>query len=63
VIKDQARTHVAARIIRESGDVVFVDDTVPVFESATWVFDVLEATPEEAIKEAVAMNVKRRLSR
>jgi hypothetical protein len=63
VIKDQGRTHVAARIVPKSGDVVFVDDTVPFLESATWVFDVLEATPEEAVKEAVAMNVKRRLSR
>jgi hypothetical protein len=63
VIKDQARAHIAARITPESGDVTFVDDTVPALEPMTWVFYLFEGTADEAVKEARALNVKRRLFR
>jgi hypothetical protein len=63
VIKDQARTHVAARITPSSGDVTFVDDTVPALQPMEWVFYLVEGTADEAVKEAVGLNVKRRLSR
>jgi hypothetical protein len=63
VIKDQARTHIAAKITSDSGDVTFVDDTVPALESMEWVFYLFEGTAEEAVKEARALNVKRRLVR
>ena len=63
VIKDQARAHVAAKITPDNGDVTFVDDTVPALESMEWVFYLFEGTADEAVKEARALNVKRRLSR
>ncbi|NUQ76553.1 MAG: hypothetical protein HUU21_23685 [Polyangiaceae bacterium] len=63
VIKDQAWAHVAAKITTANGDVTFVDETVPVQEPMSWVFYLIEGTAEEAVKEARAFNVKRRLAR
>lgn len=63
VIKDQARTHLAAEVFKDSGDVVFRDDTSPAFEPATWVFHVFSGSAEEALSLASRINGKRRLSR
>lgn len=63
VIKDQGRAHIAAKISPGSGDIAFVDDTVPVLEPMTWVFYLFEGSADDAIKEARAINVKRRVSR
>ena len=63
VIEDQARVHVAGQIFRDSGDVSFADETQPSGETATWVFYVLEGTPEEAVALARSINDQRAVSR
>lgn len=63
LIKDQARVHLAAKIARESGDIEMRDETLADGETATWVFHVVEGTPEEALAIARSVNVTRRLGR
>jgi hypothetical protein len=63
VIKDEARVHLAAQVFRDSGDVVFRDETTPKFEPATWAFHVFTGSPEEALRMAERVNVARRLVR
>jgi hypothetical protein len=63
VIKDQARVHMAARVLKDSGDVAFLDETAPAGEASVWVFHVVEASAEEAVKLAQDINGKRRLVR
>jgi len=63
VIKDQARVHVAARILPASGDVLFHDDTAPAGESSTWVFHVVMGTEKKATEVARRVNVTPELVR
>ncbi|MFT3770567.1 MAG: hypothetical protein QM820_34505 [Minicystis sp.] len=63
LVQDQARVHLAAQIFRDSGDVVFADETATSGETATWVFYVLEGTAEDAVTFARALNERRALSR
>ena len=63
LIKDQARVHLAAKVTRESGEVEIRDETLPDGEGATWVFHVIDGSPERALAAARAVNVTRRLSR
>lgn len=55
VIKDQAMVHVAARVTRTGGDVLFHDDTTPAGEAAWWRFHVV--TGDLATAAAVARSV------
>ena len=63
VIKDMGHVHVAATVLRESGDVVFEDQTVDVDDHVRWVFHVFEGTATEAAELARSINVHRRLVR
>lgn len=63
VIEDQAYVHVAAGVARDRGDVTFADGTAPAGEAATWVFYVIDGTPEDAVTLARAINERRALSR
>lgn len=63
VIKDQGFSHIAAQIVPQSGDIVFTDDTAKPAESVYWRFILLEASPDQAVKEAMAINGQRRLVR
>lgn len=63
VIKDQAQVHLAARIVRDNGDVSFADETVRPYEVQRWVFHWFEGTPEEAVELARDINGQRRLER
>jgi hypothetical protein len=63
VIKDMGHVHIAAELFRESGDIVFHDDTAPVPDHQRWVFHVLDGTAEQAAALAIELNVQRRLVR
>lgn len=63
VIKDMATVHVAAEVARDSGDVRFADDTVPVGEAQRWVFHVVDGSPQEAVELALRVNARRGLVR
>ncbi|APR78800.1 Hypothetical protein A7982_04147 [Minicystis rosea] len=63
LIQDQARVHLAAQVFRDSGDVVFGDDTQTTGEPVTWVFYVLQGSAEDAVAFARALNDRRALSR
>lgn len=63
VIKDQATAHLAARIERGSGDVVFEDQTAPIGETTTWVFHVFEGSAVDAVALAGRVNSHRRIER
>ncbi|MDP8224883.1 MAG: hypothetical protein P9L99_16105 [Candidatus Lernaella stagnicola] len=63
VIKDTSTVHVAAEITSADSDVTFEDMSVPYFESATWVFYVLEGSDDEALNLADRINVHPTLAR
>lgn len=63
VIKDMGAVHVAAEVMRDDGGVTFIDETTMPSESERWVFHVLDASPEDAATQAIAINAKRRLAR
>ena len=63
VIKDLGYVHLAAEIWRDHGDVFFQDETAALEEAHTWVFHVLDGTPEQAAALARTLNVERRLAR
>jgi hypothetical protein len=63
IIKDQGQVHVAARIYRDKGDVEFIDLTAPPDESFTWVFHLIDGTPQEALDIARQINARRQVVR
>lgn len=63
IIKDQGQVHLAARVYREKGDVEFLDETVPPDESFTWVFHVVDGTPDAALQVARSLNARRTVVR
>lgn len=63
LVKDTGHVHLAARVFRNSGDVVFRDETLWAEESATWVFHVFDGSAEEAAAFARRLNSEPRLSR
>jgi hypothetical protein len=63
VIQDQGFVKVAAKITRDSGLVEFRDQTVPLEETATWVFHVFEGSTEAALELARRINVDRTVVR
>ena len=63
MIKDMATVHLAAEVMREDADVVFIDETIQPGESHRWAFHVLDATPEDAAAAAIDINAKRRVAR
>ncbi|MSP62216.1 MAG: hypothetical protein EXR72_18165 [Myxococcales bacterium] len=56
-IKDQARVHLAARIERAVGDVLFLDETTPPGEATVWVFHLVEGSEADAAAVARGLNV------
>jgi hypothetical protein len=63
LIEDQARVHVAAGVARESGDLLFSDETQTAGETVSWVFYVLEGSADDAVAFARALNDQRVVSR
>ena len=63
LIEDQAVTHLAAKMSRDSGDIELRDDTLLPDETATWVFYVYDGAAADALALARRINVNRRLSR
>ncbi len=63
VIKDMGAVHVAAEVLRDQADVLFVDETAAPGETQRWVFHVFEGSPEQAAAQAIAINAKRSLIR
>jgi len=63
VIKDMGHVHLAATVQRDSGDVVFEDQTVPVEDNVRWVFHTVEASAAGAAALAARINVDRSLLR
>lgn len=63
LVQDQAYVHLAAQVFRESGDVVFADQTQTAGETVSWVFYVLAGKPEAAVTLARSLNERRALSR
>ena len=59
LIKDMAAVHLAAEISRDSGDIRFADDTVPVGEAQQWVFHVFDGSAENAVALARRINARR----
>ncbi|HZO17092.1 MAG TPA: hypothetical protein VFB62_27635, partial [Polyangiaceae bacterium] len=62
VVKDMAHVHLAAAIRRDSGDVVFEDETVPTGEAQRWMFHVIDDLGR-ASDLAVRINATRSLVR
>jgi len=63
LVEDQARVHVAAGVLRDSGDLTFADETQTSGETVSWVFYVLEGPADDAVAFARALNDRRALSR
>ena len=57
ILKDQAFVHLAARIEKKSGNIVFKDDTAPPGEPVTWVFHLVEGDDAVAAAAAKRLNV------
>lgn len=57
VLADQAFVHVAARIEKKSGDVVFQDETTGAAETVVWVFHFFDGDDAKAAAAAAALNV------
>jgi hypothetical protein len=58
VIKDMARVHIAATVLRDAGEVRFHDNTAPYGEDSTWVFHVVLGDQAQAAAAAHALNVR-----
>jgi len=63
LIKDAGHVHLAAGVQREGGDVSFSDQTLALDEGATWVFHLVEGTPDEALALAHRINSEREVVR
>ncbi|MGZ3422868.1 MAG: hypothetical protein ACXVEF_31880 [Polyangiales bacterium] len=57
ILKDQAFVHLAARIEKKSGDIVFKDDTANPDETITWVFHLIDGDDTAAADAAKRLNV------
>jgi hypothetical protein len=63
VVKDMGAVHLAAEVVRDSGDVTFGDETMAVEDAQHWVFHVFDGTAADAAKLAQTINATRRLVR
>lgn len=57
VIKHTRQVHIAARYAPDDDHIRFVDAALWRDKPATWVFDVIEGTPEEALAWATRLNI------
>jgi hypothetical protein len=63
LIADQAFVKLAAKIARDHGDIELRDQTLSAEEGATWVFHVVDGSPEQALEVARRVNVQRTVTR